>query len=559
MPDPQKLRSNVRMASSLLDILAQAGEPVAHAKALEAMGGDIVSIKGASAPISAAALEGAFRSLDGRRRLARRVGRDLVATEHVGAFLYYAGLATVEKSYRRCDQLLARETEAGEYAALEIGDGHACIAYRPQGAPVQVLSGEAWSDAFCGAREGMLEALPLSYGLLPAAVRETQCVGRGAEECRFDVYFGATSRKGALLGAGAAGALCVGSGAAAFLIAPGLVMAPSVAAISLLAGMVVTATAALAGRSFDLSRQLECVAGARRGHLALLDQTDQRIAEKMDELGKMEAAVESSRTAGGAMGPAGRGHPAHEETDAREDHLRIVRASEEIYAALGPLQRGLGEIRRELREALPASAAAKAEARVPQDWREEILDALESCTEQSRRLQSIGAELARSGLEVGKLRRATSLAEVVSRAIESLGAELPRGVEMAADLSDNLPLVRCEPFQIEQVVYQLLRNAAAATPTHGTFQVTLHGQPGGIELVVADPGAGISAEALDAVFDPFALEADASSGSGLGLSICYRVVKEHNGEMSISSAEGEGTHVRIVLPADLLGSDASPE
>ena len=312
MPDPQKLRSNVRMASSLLDILAQAGEPVAHVKALEAMGGDVIAIKGGSAPISADALESAFRNLSGRRKLARRVGRDLVSTEHVGAYLYYAGLATVEKSYRRCDQLLAREDDAGEYRALDIREGAACIAYRPPASPERALDGEFFSDSYCGVREGMLEALPLCFGLMPAYVIETQCAGRGAEECRFEVRFGASTRKGAMLAGGLAVACLALLGTAIFVAAPALLLTPTMGIGALLGGLALVVISALAGRSVDLSRQLEEVAGARRGHLALLDQTDQRIAEKMDELGKMEAAVESSRSAGIATGPAGRGHPAHE-------------------------------------------------------------------------------------------------------------------------------------------------------------------------------------------------------------------------------------------------------
>ncbi len=518
------------------------------------MGGDFVAIKGETAHISRACLEGAFRCLAGRANLAHRIGQDLVAPESLTAFLYYAGVATVEKSYRRCDQLLAREDEGGHYEAISISEGSACIAYHPHSLSNSDDAGKGSYEAFCGVRAGMLEALPLCFGLLPASVSETQCVSSGADECRFDVRFGSTSRTGLILGA-AAGIACMSVLLLGVLIAaPTLVPTTGMLVGAALATFGVTLVTALAGRSFDLALQLETVAGARRGHLALLDQTDQRIAEKMDELCKVEAtAAPPTSGQGRAMGLAGRAHPARE-PDAREERLRSVRASEEIYTALGPLQRGLGEIRRELSSVLTPPVSPNGEA--PDDWQEEVLAALNQCTEQSRHIQAVGAELGRSGPEAGKLRRPSSLADVVSRASESLGSDIPRGVELVLDLDDGLPCVRCEPFQMEQVVYQLLRNAAAATPSPGEFKVSLHEQPGGVELVVEDEGPGISQEELDAVFDPFS-DGEAGSNGGLGLAICHRVISEHNGEMSISSQEGEGTRVRIVLPPDLLGKGSS--
>jgi signal transduction histidine kinase len=108
---------------------------------------------------------------------------------------------------------------------------------------------------------------------------------------------------------------------------------------------------------------------------------------------------------------------------------------------------------------------------------------------------------------------------------------------------------------MEQVAYQLLKNAADASPPDGTIRAALCSAPGGIELTIEDRGSGIPEEIAERVFDPFSRDGEVGREGGLGLAICYRILVEHGGEMRLSSEPGGGARVTVFLPADSLGRD----
>jgi signal transduction histidine kinase len=189
-----------------------------------------------------------------------------------------------------------------------------------------------------------------------------------------------------------------------------------------------------------------------------------------------------------------------------------------------------------------------------------MLRAVNSCVDETRRIQSVGADLARAANDETSRYQPVSLAEVVSRAADSVRPQLEPGRELALDLESELPIVRGEPFQLEQVAYQLIQNATRAGGDGEPVRVELRKTPDGVELEIEDKGNGIPEEVLDDVFDPFALETAARSDRGLGLAICYRIVVEHGGELRVASQIGDGTRVTVVLPADLAaGGCTAPE
>jgi two-component system NtrC family sensor kinase len=110
--------------------------------------------------------------------------------------------------------------------------------------------------------------------------------------------------------------------------------------------------------------------------------------------------------------------------------------------------------------------------------------------------------------------------------------------------------VSCSPSQINQVILNLLSNAAQAT-SEGEGTITVRTAMRGTDHVaveVADNGSGIPAEVLPKIFDPFFTTKAVGKGTGLGLSICYKIVENHGGKLEVQSKPGLGTRFTLVLP-----------
>jgi len=100
----------------------------------------------------------------------------------------------------------------------------------------------------------------------------------------------------------------------------------------------------------------------------------------------------------------------------------------------------------------------------------------------------------------------------------------------------EIPRVTCSPSQINQVLLNLIVNAAQATPEAGGqigIRTSLH-DAGHVAIDVADNGHGIPPEALPRIFDPFFSTKEVGKGTGLGLAICYKIVEDHGGTLESS-------------------------
>jgi two-component system NtrC family sensor kinase len=113
----------------------------------------------------------------------------------------------------------------------------------------------------------------------------------------------------------------------------------------------------------------------------------------------------------------------------------------------------------------------------------------------------------------------------------------------------DIPDIECLPSQINQVVMNLVVNAAHAIGEQ-RGRITLRtGRDGeSVWLEVADNGAGIARENLSRIFDPFFTTKAVGKGTGLGLSLSYGIVQKHEGRIDVDSEPGRGTTFRITLP-----------
>ncbi|GAW28144.1 sensor histidine kinase [Carboxydocella sp. ULO1] len=127
------------------------------------------------------------------------------------------------------------------------------------------------------------------------------------------------------------------------------------------------------------------------------------------------------------------------------------------------------------------------------------------------------------------------------------------GIQIDKKLAVNLPVVKGDLSQLQQVLLNLICNALDAMETTGgrLKLITEKGQKS-IVVKIIDTGTGIAREELKKVFDPFYTTKPLGKGTGLGLSICYGIVKEMKGDIQISSELGRGTTVTVILPIDSM-------
>jgi signal transduction histidine kinase len=113
---------------------------------------------------------------------------------------------------------------------------------------------------------------------------------------------------------------------------------------------------------------------------------------------------------------------------------------------------------------------------------------------------------------------------------------------------DDLPPIRVNPDQIQQVFLNLMLNAFDVMPNGGSLAVAMRQQDGFAEISFRDTGPGIDSAIIDKIFDPFFTTKPLGKGTGLGLSICYGIIKEHNGTITARSEKGTGTVFTLSLP-----------
>lgn len=120
------------------------------------------------------------------------------------------------------------------------------------------------------------------------------------------------------------------------------------------------------------------------------------------------------------------------------------------------------------------------------------------------------------------------------------------GVKLENDIEAELPAIRLDPRYLKQAFLNIVKNAIAAMPDGGVLRVSCRQRGDQVVLRFTDTGEGMSDEVAAKIFEPYFTTKD--FGSGLGLTLVYRVVKEHKGDISVASREGHGTTFSISLP-----------
>jgi signal transduction histidine kinase len=144
--------------------------------------------------------------------------------------------------------------------------------------------------------------------------------------------------------------------------------------------------------------------------------------------------------------------------------------------------------------------------------------------------------------------------ELLERALRVAEPHLRHRVRVEREYAELAP-VEGARREIEQVLLNLIINAAQAIEGTGTLRLRTAQVDAEVEIAVADTGCGIDPELLSRIFDPFFTTKPVGVGTGLGLSISYEIVRRHGGRIDVSSEPGRGTEVRVRLPAATEAAD----
>jgi two-component system NtrC family sensor kinase len=183
--------------------------------------------------------------------------------------------------------------------------------------------------------------------------------------------------------------------------------------------------------------------------------------------------------------------------------------------------------------------------------KEEALQSLDLIASESRRCGDLVKNLLTFSRTAPMNLESADLNLVVERCLMLVRHQLEMsGVAAQRDLADTLPLIQCDPSQIEQVILALVMNAIDAMPQGGNLWLKTRPLDAGdeAEITVRDDGSGISPEVLIHMFEPFVTTKEGGRGVGLGLAVSRNIIERHGGRIQVQSVLGKGTTFTIVLP-----------
>jgi two-component system sensor histidine kinase KdpD len=230
---------------------------------------------------------------------------------------------------------------------------------------------------------------------------------------------------------------------------------------------------------------------------------------------------------------------------AEHNRLAVLERVDEQRAAM------LRSVSHDLRTPLAAIRAVATDLRsgaaYDDDTRDELLDLVGDEAERLDRL--VANLLSMSRIEAGALqpdRQAVDLEELVTHGVGRLG-RLLGSVQLKVDLPPDLPLVEADYVQVDQVLTNLLENAARHSPPGGAVRITAETIPGAVRIAVSDEGPGIVPSEREEIFEPFRT-ASGSASTGVGLAICRGIIEAHGGTIAADDDAGGGARFSFTLP-----------
>jgi signal transduction histidine kinase len=321
----------------------------------------------------------------------------------------------------------------------------------------------------------------------------------------------------------------------------------------------------------ETNRQLHVeVAERRRAQLELVglnDHLEQRVAERTGELKQLNQEIEGNRR---ALEAAYKELQDKQATILHQDKMACIGqlaagVAHDINNPVGfvssnlkALERYFGRLTQyvDVLEASIQSCGTTDERMQASEKRRELKidhhlqdlpELVADCLEGTERVGKIVQNLRSFSRNDAPERRLADLHECLDSTITIIANELRHKATVTREYGD-IPLLICDPQQLNQVFMNLLINAAQAIEREGEIRIRTWSEEGAVCVSISDTGCGIPADKLSKIFEPFFTTKDVGQGTGLGLSIVYDLVRRHDGEIAAQSQPGQGSVFTLRLP-----------
>jgi len=185
--------------------------------------------------------------------------------------------------------------------------------------------------------------------------------------------------------------------------------------------------------------------------------------------------------------------------------------------------------------------------RLPENSRADLQESIGIAREEIKRLDTIVSQFLRAIRPTPLQTLPENLNTIASESVSFLAPEIKdRDILVEQQLRADLPLVEVDRHQIKQAIYNIIKNSLQAMTSGGMLRIQTDMDDNYASLAFTDTGGGITAANMSRIFDPYFTTKEA--GSGLGLLIVRRIVREHGGEIDIVNDEGRGITLTIRLP-----------
>ncbi len=179
--------------------------------------------------------------------------------------------------------------------------------------------------------------------------------------------------------------------------------------------------------------------------------------------------------------------------------------------------------------------------------RDKDLKKMDMILEEVGRLERLVAELGDLTKEYNLVMRNTDVNALIRDVVQNMADTYPaHKYRFRKTLSPDVKEIPCDPDKLKQVFINIITNGLQAMNDGGSLSISTEQSSGHIEIRISDEGIGIAEENLQQIFEPFYTTRD--NGSGLGLSISYKIIEAHEGDISVESQPSGGTTFIVQLP-----------